>query len=488
MVIDLIVANRAFVDHEQPPGRAVSPESGGGGLLAAVRPVITAWDGSGGTIWLGAGRGSHDREFVDESGYETLETPRGPLRHRRVFVDDDDWAGHYLQSANAFLWPLLHIVESPLPMLAEYYPAPRIPSQSEWDAFVRTNHAFAAAANDVRGARSAWVHDYQLALVPAALREDGFSGRIGFFLHTPMPAISVAEPFLPGDGRERFREVVAGLLGADVVGLQCKGDVERFKEAALVLCAAESTPGGVRWQGREVTVGAYPVGIDVEEVLDAARASSIPEQAAPMIGRDVPLVVGLERADFTKGIPERLDALAAAYRSGSRFDYAGYASPTRAGVEGYDRLREVIDEKAERVAKLAADAGCLFVQANESIPWEEVMGLLREADVVFTSSLADGMNLVPLQAAVVQESWPPDRRATIICGRGAGVADSYAEFQGDGLVIVDALDPASMQGALVDAVAGRAPRVTDRLIAAIRERDAKHWGTRYLNDLLGDCP
>ncbi|MGK2964003.1 MAG: trehalose-6-phosphate synthase [Tepidiformaceae bacterium] len=486
--LDIVVANRAYLDHDTREPLSPEKQGGAGGLLAVMRPVIRPWRGDSGTAWVGAGRGAFDHEFVDDRGYETIETPRGPLRVRRVFVSDEEWDGHYRVTANSFLWPLLHITGDPLPAIATHYPEPATPSNAAWRAYVRTNRAFAAAALELQPARSCWVHDYQLGLVPAALREGGFAGKIGFFLHTPVPDIAVARPFFDARGRELIARVVAGILGADMVGLQCEGDVRRFKAAAAVLNGADVTADGLYFAGRHVRVSAHPVGIDVDEVLDIGRLAHPPARVASLVGGDIPLVVGLERADFTKGIPERLDALAAAYDAGARFHYAGYASPTRSGVEGYDQLNSIIEAKAAVLARKATDAGCTFFHAHESIPWEEVIALMRDADVVFTSSLSDGMNLVPLQAAAIQALAPEGRRATILCGRGAGVAETYRDCEGEGLLIVDPFDTHGMRNALMDAVAGRASRVSDLFIARIRERDAKHWATRYLNELMGECP
>jgi trehalose-6-phosphate synthase len=112
-----------------------------------------------------------------------------------------------------------------------------------------------------------------------------------------------------------------------------------------------------------------------------------------------------------------------------------------------------------------------------------VVALQRDADVVFTSSLADGMNLVPLQAAVARSLRAPGERATIITGKDAGVASAYAGFEEDGLVSVDPLNPRAMEETLLAAIAGELPRVSDRLIAAVREHDAHAWATSFLGDL-----
>jgi trehalose-6-phosphate synthase len=198
---DLILANRAYLDHTQPPG-LIAAQPGNGGLLAAVRPIIEPWKDGEGTTWIGVGRGEFDRDFCDERGIEFIDTPRGPLRHCRLFFDDATWAAHYKQVANSFLWPLLHLVREPLPDLTDYYPRPHLPTADEWAAYRRVNDAFALAALEQPRQGTCWVHDYQLGLAPGLLRRKGFPGRIGFFLHTPFPALDVASEFLDEAGRE----------------------------------------------------------------------------------------------------------------------------------------------------------------------------------------------------------------------------------------------------------------------------------------------
>jgi trehalose-6-phosphate synthase len=119
---------------------------------------------------------------------------------------------------------------------------------------------------------------------------------------------------------------------------------------------------------------------------------------------------------------------------------------------------------------------------NDAIPWEQVVAVQREADVIFTSPLADGMNLVPLQAAAAQAPRPPESRAVIITGTGAGVAEVYGKSS-DGLVTVDPLDGEEMTRTLLDAIEGRPARTSDNLIAAVRQNDARRWADRFRSDL-----
>jgi trehalose 6-phosphate synthase len=277
------------------------------------------------------------------------------------------------------------------------------------------------------------------------------------------------------------------MLGADLAGFQTPGDVERFIEAAGELCGARPAPGGVEAGGRLVRLGAYPVGIDPEEVLTAARRARPVTRVRLARELGLPVVVGLERGDFTKGIPERLRAIAEAYRRGHRFAYIGIASPTREGVEVYGALEAAIEREAARAREAAYWVGCPFTQVRASVGWDDVVALQRDADVVFTSSLADGMNLVPLQAAIAQSLRPAEERAVVLAGVDAGVAKVYGGDGREGLRAVDPLDQGSLLEGLVEGLEGRPARVSDAFIAKVREHDAKSWGERFLADLEGKC-
>ena len=483
----LILANRAYSDHDAPPGREANAPDGAGGLLAVVRPAIVPWDGENGTLWIGAGRGHFDRDYTDDRGFELIETPRGLLRHRRLYFDDTTWQCHYAEAANGFLWPLVHLVREPLPDRCAYYPVPVAPAAEAWDAHRAVNRAFAQAALDSPEARTCWVHDYHLGLVPAMLREAGYPAPIGFFLHTPFPSLEIAGRYLDEPGRQHFREFVAGILGADLVGVQSRPDADRLRAAAEELGLATVENDHLRVGHRRVCLGEYPVGIDADDVLSAVEAPQ-PALTANARAQGLPLVLGLERADFTKGIPERLAAIEALFEQGWRFAYLGVASPTREGVPGYETLGACIRHAAQRCIAAAAEAGGAFAYVEEAIPWNGVVALQREADVVFTSSLADGLNIVPLQTALAQSGRAPDERAVIITGRDAGVSHAFAGYERDGLVPVDPLDVEAMTDALAGALRGQPGRVSDRLVLAVRANDARHWAGTFLRDLEdGTC-
>ena len=479
---DLILANRSYLDHDSPRGNEGPDSPASGGLLAAVRPAIAPWDGTG-TTWIGAGRGAFDGEFADTAGYELLPTPSGPLRHRRLTFGPETWDSHYGAVANSFLWPLLHLVRRPLAAATGYYPEVATPSNADWEAYVRVNRRFAAAAIEEGREKTCWVHDYQLGLVPAALRELGHEGRVGFFLHTPFPDTTVVAAALDPAGLERFKAWVCGLLGADLLGLQTPADVSRFAAAVEHFALGRFEGGILHHVGGRTAVAGYPVGVDCDEVGGVPASAAVPAEMSSLVAQESPLVVGLERSDFTKGIPERLRAVAAALGTGVPLVYGGIAAPTREGIAAYDRLAAEIDRAAFATRAAAAQMGLPFLHVHRAIPWPEVVALQREADVIFTSSLADGMNLVPLQAAIAQAGQPAAQRAMLIAGSDAGVAQVYADFADEGLTAVDPLDPSAMAGVAARAARGELPRVSDRLIAAIRARDSRAWAASFLGDL-----
>ena len=483
----LILANRAFLDHESPRWADSPTTAGSGGLLVAVRPIIQPWDGERGTTWIGAGMGRYDREWTDSRGFELLETNKGNLRHRRLYFGSSTWQGHYADVANSFLWPLFHLVRYDLPVKTGYYPVPAPPTAADWRSFFAVNTAFADAAAEETEAPWCWIHDYQLALVPGLLRDREFKAPIGFFLHTPFPDIDVAAPYLQGSGGESFRRIVEGLLGADLLGFQTPDDATRFSHAAVTLAGATPVEGGVRFQDHVVGVRAFPVGIDVEDVLSVARTAATPPRVTLAREAGLPLVVGLERGDFTKGIPERLGAVAAAFRKGGRFAYLGIAAPTREGVKAYEALDAAVEHAAHAAREAAHEAGGSFAHVRANVGWADVVALQREADVVFTSSLADGQNLVPLQTAIAQSLRPPEVRAVVISGRDAGASSSYGEFVGQGLAIADPLDPDELRDTLCAALLGRPGRISDDFVHAVETRDALSWATGFLTTLEDQC-
>ena len=381
---------------------------------------------------------------------------------------------------------MLHLVRLPLPDVVDYYPLPVTPSRTETDSYRAVNQAFAAGAMEETRGGVCWVHDYQLALVPEALRDAGHSGGIGFFLHTTFPDVALVKRCTDAGGLELFATCLRGMLGADLVGVQTRDDAARLIEAAVTLLSARAGSDYiVLGDGRRVAIRAHPVGIDTEAMVGDARTAELPASVVNLRREGIPLVVALERADYTKGIPERLNAVTEAMASGARFAYAGIASPTRVGLPAYVTLDRAVAAAAEKTQAMAAEHGLPFLNLQQAISWSEVVAMLRDADVVFTSSLADGMNLVPQQAVMAQSERAVAGRGVVLAGRDAGVSQTFAGMEGHGFVAVDPCESDTMTLALQAAVLGKPARISDELVAKVRSLDARRWGQQFLADLEG---
>ena len=218
-----------------------------------------------------------------------------------------------------------------------------------WQAYVKVNERFAdAVAEEAAEGATVWVQDYQLQLVPAALRERRPDLRIGFFLHIPFPP---TELFLQLPWRKR---IIEGLLGADLVGFHTPGGARNFRALATRLADAKAERGELRYGGRTVKVGAFPISIDAGALDELARSPEVQERAKAIradLGDPAQVLLGVDRLDYTKGIDVRLRAFEELLEDGSADDTVmiQIATPSRERVEHYQRLRAEVEQAVGRI-------------------------------------------------------------------------------------------------------------------------------------------
>ena len=468
----VVVANRLPVDLVTADDGSEHWRAAPGGLVTALAPALEgrrgAWVG-----WPGVPDADPEPFSDDAVGPDVVLHP--------VPLSADEVAAHYEGAANATLWPLYHDV-----VVAPVF------DRDWWEVHRRVNQRFADAAAEVadEGA-TVWVQDYQLQLVPRMLRERRPDLRIGFFLHIPFPPV---ELFLQLPWR---REVVEGLLGADLVGFHTPGGAHNFRLLAHRLCDAEiddapiglrEAPGEVRLDGHTTRVGAFPISIDsatfAERGADPATAERAKEVRAEL-GDPETLLLGVDRLDYTKGIDVRLQAFGELLDAGrldpARTVLVQVATPSRERVEAYRRTRDEVDRS---VGRINGDHGGLGRPAvhylHRSLPPEELAALYLAADVALVTPVRDGMNLVAKEYVATRA----DDDGALVLSEFTGAAEELTDAH-----LVNPHDLDGVADAIEAAVAGRgtdgARRRMSALRAQVRENDVARWAGAFLTTLDG---
>jgi trehalose 6-phosphate synthase/phosphatase len=371
-----------------------------GGLVSALDPVLRE---RGGT-WVGW-PGSELRPG------ETMEQADDPYRIAPVSLSETEVRHYYHGFSNGALWPLFHS-----------FPSRTSFERSDWDAYVAVNDRFARVAVSSAGdAELAWIHDYQLMLAGGAIRRWQPDLRLAFFLHIPFPPYDVYR-LLPWD-----REVLLGVLACDLVGFHVSGYAQNFLDCVERRLGdrVDRDAMVIEHGNRTVKVVATPIGVDFDRYSEAARAAAAGPVAAPDRER---IVLGVDRLDYTKGIPERMRAferlLEVHPQHRGRATLLQLAVPSRAQVAEYRALKRRIDELVGRINGRFATAEWSPIRyLYRELPFEELAALYRDAPVALVTPLRDGMNLVAKEYVACQVADP----GVLVLSRLAGAAETMRE-------------------------------------------------------------
>ena len=450
------VANRLPVDVTVADDGRTSWRRSPGGLVSALEPVMQAADGA----WVGwSGTADVEAEPFDADGMHLVPVP----------LSAQDVADYYEGFANDTLWPLCHDVISP-PEFHRHW----------WEAYRRVNQRFAeAAAGEVAPGGVVWVHDYQLQLVPALLRALRPDVRIGYFHHIPFPPLEIFAQ-LPWR-----RQVVEGLLGADLIGFQRAGDASNFVRVVRRLTDLSTRGQFVTVGDRLVRAAAFPISIDSAHFDRLARTPEVVERAKQIradLGNPDVLLLGVDRLDYTKGIRHRIKAYGELLDEGRLqvpdAALVQVASPSRENVEAYQQLRDEVESLVGRINGEHGQIGAAAVYyMHHSYPPEEMAALFLAADVMLVTALRDGMNLVAKEfvAACV------DDRGVLVLSEFTGAADELA-----GALLVNPHDIDGLKDA-IERAARMEPREMRtrmrRLRRRVMEDDVTKWSHSFLTTL-----
>ena len=412
---DLVVVSHRLPWEVNTEGGRLRAERTVGGLVAGVEAYLNRCEGPAGRTvkawvgWPGTWAEGPQRDRVRDA-------LAGEACARPVFVERALHERYYEGFSNRTLWPLCHYVPSLVHV-----------ARSEWEAYVAVNRLFADATLEVaRPEDMVWVHDYQLLLVPAMLRERRADLRIAYFHHVPFPAYDVFR-ILP---REWARSILDGLLGADVVGFHTYEYARHFLRCADRVLGVESAAGFVRRRGRAVRVDAFPIGVEFERWNGSADD---PDVRAVRVGvdaafKDRRLILSVDRLDYTKGILPRLLAFESLLESDpslrGRVTLQVVAVPSRTGVEAYRSLRTRIEETVGRVnGRFGGPSWTPVVYQFQSLPFAELAALYGRADVALVTPLRDGMNLVAKEYLATRR----DATGVLVLSETAGAARELGE-------------------------------------------------------------
>ncbi len=447
----IVLSNRLPVTIRRQRGE-LSADRSSGGLVAAMEPAMRqrggVWVG-----WPGAKMLPGETIDVDDSPYRLDPVPLS-AREIRHF---------YHGYSNGTLWPLFHSLPERMTL-----------DRRHFEVYETVNERFAdAAISQAEPDDLIWVHDYHLALCPSHIRLRRPESRIAFFLHIPFPPYDLYR-ILPS-----YREVLRGMLACDLVGFHSPGYVSNFYDCAerLVGARVDRERGRIEHGDHTVKVGAFPLGIDYDEYERRAQDASTPRRPP-----DQKIILGVDRLDYTKGIPERLLAyerlLELHKNHRGAVTLIQIAVPSRQQVAEYQALKREIDELVGRInGRFGTSLWTPIRYIHRSIPASRLSALYRDAAVALVTPLRDGMNLVAKEFVASQTEDP----GVLVLSRMAGAAETMLEALTVNPYNIDSVADA-LDTALEMPIDQRETRMR-----ALQRRERRHALEKWLDDFLGEA-
>jgi trehalose 6-phosphate synthase len=405
-----VVSNREPYMHVRR-GKTVEVNQPASGLVSAIEPVLRACDGT----WVAHGSGDADLETVDS--HDRLLVPPDDPRYtlRRVWLNKEEEQGYYYGFANEGLWPLCHIAHT-RPLFRA----------SDWKHYQEVNRKFAdALLEEMQNVNKpvVLVQDYHFALLPRMIKQSRPDARVAIFWHIPWPNPE-AFAICPWQ-----RELVDGLLGADMIGFHIQSHCTNFLQTVdrVVESRIDWEHFSVQRLDHNTTVRPFPISVEVAEAeANPPRESAYEERAALLknLGVQAALMgVGVDRMDYTKGILERFLAVERFLEKYPRyqgvFTFVQIGAPTRTHIKRYHDLQAEVEAEADRINwRFQADQWKPIVLLNRQHSHREIAPYYRAADMCLVTSLHDGMNLVAKEFVATRE----DERGVLILSCFTGAA------------------------------------------------------------------
>jgi trehalose 6-phosphate synthase len=456
-----VVSNREPVSHVFE-GKRITEMHPASGLVSALEPIMVACGG----VWVAHGSGDADRTAGERVGLPS-DDPSYTLR--RIWLTAEEEAGYYYGFSNEGMWPLCHIVHE----------RPQFRS-GDWEHYRAVNQRFADTLLEEMEKAEApivLVQDYHFALLPRMIKQERPDARVALFWHIPWPNV---EAFGICPWQE---EILLGMLGADLIGFHTQIHCNNFLETVERMIEAR-----VEWDDfiavraqHTTRVQPFPISIAVDEEVDGRRSGR--EKLLAELGVAAEFIgVGVERLDYTKGLPERLRAIRRFFERWpeyrGRLVFVQIASPSRSRIERYQRLQDEVREEVRRINDTLSERGWRpIIYRERHHDRDEIAAYYRHADFCMVTALHDGMNLVAKEYVGARE----DDSGVLILSRFTGASRELREA-----LLVNPYDIEDTAAAICRAV--EMPREEQRermarMRAQVREHNIYRWAALLLSEL-----
>jgi trehalose 6-phosphate synthase len=442
---------------------ALPNQTATGGLASAMRDALRERGG----LWFG-----WSGKMAKHTAGKLHHLKDGPVEYATIDLSKEDHHHFYDGYANRTLWPLLHY----RPDLVDY-------NRGHLEGYLRVNTVFADRLTDlIEPGDMVWINDYHLIPLASMLRERGVRNRIGFFLHTPLPAagLLIALP--------QHRELLETLSSYDLIGLHTARDLRALEDYFLHEAGAVMRPGHRMRasNGRIFRAGVFPIGIDTHQVAEMAKRALDEEEEIGQLRAsldDRALIIGVDRLDYSKGLPERFQAYARLLERAPelhrKVTFLQIAPPSRSTVPEYRQIRRELERSAGHINGLYAAPDWVPVRyVNNSYPHSVLSGYYRTARVGLITPLRDGMNLVAKEYIASQNPQDP---GVLVLSRFAGAAEELTQA-----LLVNPADTEEVTDALERALKMPLEERLNRwhaMMEILQKHDLTAWRKSFLDAL-----
>ncbi|PIP21209.1 MAG: trehalose-6-phosphate synthase [Candidatus Omnitrophica bacterium CG23_combo_of_CG06-09_8_20_14_all_40_11] len=466
----IVVSNRQPYVHVFKKGK-IECQRGAGGVITALDPVMQACDG----IWIAYGNGDADRKVTDSQGRIRVSPENPKYTLKRVWLTKEEENGYYYGYSNEALWPLCHAV----------FQRP-IFRKEDWEYYVKVNQKFAEAVFEEIGSRRAFVfiQDYHLTLLPKFLKEMAGSGVIiAHFWHIPWPNY---EAFRVCPQRHQILE---GLLSNDLLGFHIRYHCDNFLDVVdrEIESKINRDKFSVIRQGHETLIRPYPISVDFESTDEISNSDKVREamenlkQEYSLAGFKV--LLGLDRLDYTKGIPERLLAIDFLLERHpelkEKIVFIQMGELSRLHIPRYKALNDEINALVEQINwRHSTDSWKPIILVRRHLSFYELIAFYRLGEVCIVSSLHDGMNLVAKEFL----SSRSDERGMLVLSQFTGAARELTDA-----VLVNPYDREQFSEGIFQALHFSEEETKKRISkmrSIVQQNNIFRWAGKILSELL----